>query len=194
MRRQILSILALAGSSLLVLSGIQPASAAQATNCSFFLLPVGQGSAPGEIETVPVALGCYATYSQALAVGSGGSISVSTTTTPASLTDAILASSSADSVTTSILIGTEWDDIGFQGASNSYFASSTCTLSTTWQTHWVGDAWNDLFESGKGFGGCDKNKKWEDADYLGAVVACTPNCTDYGALKNEVSSLRWRID
>jgi hypothetical protein len=193
MRRQILGILALAVSSLLVFSGVQPASAAQAKNCAFFLLPTGLGSEPGEIETVPVALGCFSTYSQALAVGSGGSISVSTTTTPASLTDATLASSSTDNVTTSILIGTEWTNINFTASSSSYFASSTCTSSTTWQTHWVGDAWNDLFESGKGFGGCDKNKKFEDADYLGAVVTCTPNCSDYGSLDAEVSSLRWRI-
>src|SRR5437762_11465360 len=117
MRRQILGILALAGSTLLVLSGIQPASAAQATNCSFFLLPVGQGSAPGEVETVPVALGCFTTYSQALAVGSGGSIKVLTSTTPASLTDATLAAGSTDSVTTSILIGTEWGTINFTGVS-----------------------------------------------------------------------------
>jgi hypothetical protein len=193
MRRQILGILALAGSSLLVFSGVQPASAAQATNCAFFLLPVGQGSAPGEIETVPVALGCYATYSQALAAGSAGSINMSMTTTPASLTDTTLASATTDSVTSSILIGTEWTNVGYTASSNSYFASSTCTSSTTWQTHWVGDAWNDQFESGKGFGGCDKNKKFEDADYLGTVLTCTPNCNDYGVLNAEVSSLRWRI-
>jgi hypothetical protein len=193
MRRQILGILAVAGSSLLGFSDVQPASAAAATNCAFFLMPVGQGSEPGAIETVPVALGCYATYSQALAAGSGGSLSVPTTTTPASLTDATLASTSTDSVTTNILIGTEWTNISFAGSSNSYFASSTCTSSTTWQTHYVGDAWNDLFESGKGFGGCDKNKKFQDADYLGTVVTCTPNCSDYGVLRAEVSSLRWRI-
>jgi hypothetical protein len=56
----------------------------------------------------------------------------------------------------------------------------------------MGATWNDRYESGKGFSSCDHNKKFEHADYGGAVLTCTPNCSTYGVLRNEVSSLKWK--
>ena len=96
------------------------------------------------------------------------------------------------SPTSSVLIGTEYNALGFGGSSNDYFASTACAGTDVWEVNYVGDAWNDLFSSGKGFGGCDHNKKFQDADFGGSVLTCTPNCNDYGLLSNEVSSLRWK--
>ncbi len=191
--RRIFVVLVFVGAAVVSTPGTGVASAAKATNCAFFLHPVGTDRASRAIEAVPVALGCFSTFAEALTVGSNGAIEVSGETTPPSLTDATLQRGTFVEPDTSVLIGTEWTSTGYTGSSNSYFASSTCTSSTTWQVNYVGDAWNDSFESGKGFGGCDTNKKYHDADYGGAVLTCTPNCSDYGSLKNQVSSLKWRI-
>ena len=93
----------------------------------------------------------------------------------------------------SVVIGTEWDGTGFAGGSQSYTASTTCSSTTTWQVPNVGPEWNDRFSSGKGLGGCDTNRKFQHENFGGNVRVCTPNCADYGALGNQVTSLRWRI-
>lgn len=155
-------------------------------HCSFRLVPV---SKQGTTTTAAAELiGCYATYEEAIEEGFSGSVDIEAGATPGSLSDDALVSAQSFDV----LIGTEYNEPGYTFASNSYYASTTCTASNTWQLNYVGSAYNDTFESGKGFGGCDVNRKWEHADFDGQVVICTPNCTNYGTLGNEISSLRWR--
>lgn len=144
----------------------------------------------GRSATV-VELGCFPTYSEALAAGSAGSIDVPEGVTPSSLTDAAL-EDSTEALATSVLIGTEFDETQYGSSSKSYFASVTCSASVTWDVSYVGDAWNDRFESGKGFGGCDHNRKFAASQFGGSSLLCSPNCSSYGSLNNEVSSLRWK--
>lgn len=167
------------------------ASAVSGRHCDYRLIPI-RATSGGVIQARLVALGCFQTFSQALLAGSLGSIRLPRGTTPASLTEGQLRSHSAAG-RASVLIGTEYNLSGFGGSSNNYFVTTTCTASTTWQVANVGATWNDKFESGKGFGGCHTNKKFRDTNFGGPVVTCAPNCSDYGALDNQVSSLRWRI-
>ena len=125
------------------------------------------GATTGTVDTQAVWVGCYATYAQALAAGSGGAIDVPPAVGPSGLSNAMLAASTDADAGATVLIGTEWVGTGFAGASNSYFAASTCTTSTTWQVGYVTDAWNDAFNSGKGFGGCDTNRKFQNAKLRG---------------------------
>ena len=134
-----------------------------------------------------VLIGCYDTYAEALHAGSHGTIAAAADVTPPTLTEATLAVTASSSV----LIGTEWDQTSYAGISKSYFASVTCSSSVTWEVDYVTDTWNDRFASGKGFGGCDRNRKFAASQFGGSSVLCTPNCTTYGSLNNEVSSLRW---
>ena len=172
----------------LVLGLATPARAAEPQHCSYRLVPVDK---VGTVTTAELELiGCFPSFEQAIEVGSGGSVDIAPTESPATLTDGDLSASVA---LADVLIGTEYNLVGYGGTSHSYFASTTCTSVTTWQVSYVTDAWNDLFSSGKGFGGCDTNRKFEHSNFGGAVKTCTPNCSDYGALSNEVSSLRWRV-
>ena len=66
-----------------------PASAAP-SNCAVLLVP-SSIDASGAILATEVDLGCYPTYAEVLAAGSSGAIDVPPGTTPASLTDAVLA-------------------------------------------------------------------------------------------------------
>jgi len=171
------------------LTGVaQPVNADVAEHCVFRLVPL---ETIGLVTSASIeVVGCFSTYQQALEAGAGHSTDVARGTTPQTLTDEPLRS---PTVAGSVLIGTEYDGSNFAGGSNSYFAPTTCTSSTTWQVANVGAAWNDRFQSGKGFGGCDTNRKFEHQNFGGAVRLCTPNCSDYGTLANEVTSLRWRV-
>ena len=163
------------------------ARAAQpADDCAYELRPISRDG--DRVLAEPVLIGCFGTYAEALAAGSDGAIQVSADTTPLSLTEADLGSAVTLS---SVLIGTEWDNTSYAGTSKSYFASATCSPSLTWEVGYVTDTWNDRFSSGKGFGGCDRNRKFDASQFGGSSVLCTPNCTNYGALNDEVSSLRW---
>lgn len=168
---------------------VAPAAAGSEQHCVAQLVPL---ETSGQIvRAVAVDAGCYATYAEALAAGSDGAISVSLETTPASLSDGELEASS-QSIAATVLIGTEWTETGYTSASKSYFASVTCSSTVTWEVGYVTDAWNDDFGSGKGFGGCDVNRKFEHSQFAGSSILCTPNCSSYGSLSDEVSSLRWR--
>jgi hypothetical protein len=172
----------------IVITGVAyPAEAGVGEHCSFRLVPISRQGTVTDAKLEPI--GCYATYEEALEQGSGGAMEVAPTVTPQTLVV------EAQPVATSgfdVLLGTEWDASNYLQSSSSYFASVTCSSQNTWQVSWVGATWNDRFESGKGFGGCDLNKKFQHVDFGGTSKTCTPNCIDYGTLANEVSSLRWK--
>ncbi len=166
--------------------GLPGAQARGGDHCAVRLLPIRR---QGHLWIAqPVVIGCYPTLGRALAAGSDGGIKVGATS-PAELTDEDLRTTILSS---DVLIGSEFVQTSFGGQSQNYFAPSTCSATNIWEVNYVGDAWNDRFSSGKGFGGCDHNKKFAAADFGGDVLTCTPNCSDYGSLSNQVSSLRWR--
>lgn len=166
-------------------------AAAGSQNCAVLLVP-NSIDPSGTILATEVDLGCFAMYADALAVGSSGAIEISDATTPSSLTDATLAAVTDSAASSDVLIGTEYDAYNYGGSSKSYFASETCSSGVVWELADVGSTWNNRFQSGKGFGGCDTNKKFQNTNFGGNVVTCTPNCSDYGTLSNQVSSLRWK--
>lgn len=159
-------------------------------HCAYRLDPVAYPDAH-TVSAELVLVGCYDTFAEALAAGSGGAIQVSRSTSPGQLTDAMVSESIQPAAVDDTLIGTEWNSVGYNGGSSSYWAPDSCA-GTVYSVSYVGDAWNDDFESGKGFGGCDTNKKFQHSNFGGDVLTCTPNCNDYGALRNLVSSLKWR--
>lgn len=193
MKTRRVRVLAICGALLLtftVAGGPVAQAASSGGNCAYRLDPVSYDAATHTVSAELVLIGCYDTFAAALAAGSGGAIQVSSTTTPGQLSDAMV-STSAPAAGDDTLIGTEWTSVNFSGGSSSYFAPDSCA-GTVYAVAYVGDAWNDDFASGKGFGGCDTNKKFQHANFGGDVLSCTPNCSDYGALRNEVSSLKWR--
>lgn len=172
-----------------LVAGTGMASAQVAEHCVVMLVPTAEtGDARGAAD--PVDGGCYRTYAEAIEVGSAGAVALPATITPEALTQSRLdAATELDGG--SVLIGTEWVQTGYSSSSQSYFASATCNAGTIWEVSNLG-AFNDDFESGKGFGGCDDNKKFKSASFGGDVRTCSPDCWGYGDLNNAVSSLRWR--
>jgi hypothetical protein len=164
-------------------------AASSGSNCAYRLDPIAYDAGSHTVSAELVLIGCYDTFAESLAAGSDGSIRVSSSTSPGQVTDAMVSESTSAGDDT--LIGTEWGSVSFSGGSSSYFAPDSCA-GTVYAVAYVGDFWNDQFASGKGFGGCDTNRKFEHSNFGGSVLTCTPNCSDYGSLRNEVSSLKWR--
>jgi hypothetical protein len=185
MRKGIVRAIALMCGLTLISIGGQ-AQAHAGTNCAYRLAPVSRSGRV--IQARLVALGCFATFSEAVAAGTNGSVRLPASATPASVTDANVAQVEP---LTNVLIGTEYEHTGYGGISNDYFAPDACN-GNTYEVSYVGDTWNDTFASGKGFGGCDHNKKYAGSNFTGDVITCTPNCSDYTTVRNLVSSLRWK--
>ena len=182
------SVAFLGASMALLLAAPAGASQDEERHCVAFLVPVAPKSEDGVIAAALEDGGCFSTFEAALEAGTGGQVSLPEGTAPAELTQSLL--DSAVTAAADVLLGTEYDGVNQGGGSKSYFAPTGCA-STTWQVSNVGATWNDRFESGVAFGTCDHNRKFEHADFGGSVVLCTPNCSTYGSLRNQVTSLRW---
>lgn len=170
-------------------SAVPTATAAkpEERHCVSYLAPIGPGSEEGAVAATLVDRGCYASLEAALGAGTGSEVQLEDDATPATLTEGSFATAAAADV----LLGIEYNEFNYNGSSHSYYASRGCQ-NTTWEVSYVGNTWNDLFESGKGFGACDRNRKFEHSNFGGQVLLCSPNCSDYGALRDKVSSLRWK--
>jgi len=163
-------------------------------HCVVRLIESDEGSQGGYTAATLQDEGCYDTLEQALSVGTGTSVDLADDTAPADLTDASLSNAvTAQSVSMAgnVLIGIEYNDWLYDGWSTSYYASAGCNVSN-WGVSYVGNGENDRYESGKGFNGCKRNRKFEHSNFGGESVLCQANCADYGYLRNRVSSLRWR--
>ena len=186
--RKFLSVAIGSAASMLFL--VAPAEAApqdDERHCVVRLVAISE-TGDGIITAALEEAGCFATLEQALEAGTGGEVALPEGTTPNDLTQQVL--DDAVTAASDVVIGTEYDGTGFTGPSRTYSAASGCA-GVTWQVSNVGATWNDRFESGKGFGTCDHNRKFEHADFGGAVLLCTPNCSTYGSLRDDVTSLRW---
>jgi hypothetical protein len=164
-----------------------PAHGRTGQHCAYRLVTIERHGRVNVAE--PELIGCYSTFSESVSAGTGSEVQLDGSATPTSVTESALDTGTRAG---DVLIGTEFNRDSFGGTSQDYFAPSTCSSTNIWDVNYVGDAWNDTFESGRGFGGCDHNKKFQHADFAGNVLTCTPNCSDYGSLSNQVSSLRWR--
>jgi hypothetical protein len=134
--------------------------------------------------------GCYESFAAALEAGSGGAIDVPDAISPPQLSPRML-DRSMTSAPDDTLIGTEFHETDFSSGSTAFFAATGCGQNN-YQEPDLPPSLNDDFESGKGFHNCDRNRKFKHQNFGGEDRLCTPNCADYGSLRNEISSLKWR--
>jgi hypothetical protein len=167
-----------------------PAQGRTGRHCVYRLVTIDRHGSVN--ETRADLIGCYATFSEAISAGTQGHVRLPASMCPEQLTVRVLAAASTGTRAGDVVLGTEFNLNGYAGASKNWTAAATCSANDIWDINYVGDQYNDMFNSGKGFGGCDHNRKFEHADFGGEAMTCTPNCSNYGTLANEVSSLRYR--
>jgi hypothetical protein len=188
-----LRALAICGALLaVVIAPIGSAGARSTTHrhCAYRLVPESRPR-PHVVSARLEKVGCYATFSGAIEAGTQGAVRLPASITPTDLSESLITGVAVSRLGGDTLIGTEFNQIGYGGSSKNYFAPNACS-GVSYEVDYVTDTWNDQFASGKGFGGCDSNRKFAHANFGGNVVTCSPNCGDYGGLRNEVSSLKWK--
>lgn len=192
MRRTVMSLMlicSIAGSPMAAGAGPAESAPGRAGHCAYQLVPIARVGI--HVRARAQLVGCFDTFAAALRGGSGGTIDAPARLRPSELTETLLEEITRPRLRGSVLIGTEYNATGFGGGSFDYFAPNTCQ-GNVWEVTNLPAGQNDEFESGKGFGGCDHNKKFAGPWLGGNTVTCTPNCSGYGALNDEVSSLQWR--
>ncbi|MEX0754060.1 MAG: hypothetical protein WD206_05095 [Actinomycetota bacterium] len=144
------------------------------------------------VETESVDLGCFDTLTQAVSVGTNGAVAPVSghIVKRVSFREAMRQLMTEEDPEKTFLIGIEWTLVNHDGGSRSYYFDRACNSNPIEVN--IGATWNDKFESGKGFSGCGNNRKFEHVNQQGDVKICSPNCSSYHALNNNVSSLRWK--
>jgi hypothetical protein len=158
----------------------KPNPSGQGKNCVLQVEYVEIDSADAEV----VSESCFPSFFQAIGFATNGLTILSPNATPDTLTQDLLPALALSSV----IIGVDWDSTNYVGASRVWTASTGCDFSHWYQVSYVGDAWNDRTESAKGFGGCDKYRHFDAANFGGAVRTCTPTCATMGTMADKTSS------
>ena len=163
-------------------------TAPSARNCVITIAPLQ----PGATSSATSAPRCYATFAQAIADASNGTVNLPTTATPAAVTDATLAPALA---TGSSIIGIDWIDANYSGASLTWQVSNPNGCNGYQYSSNVTGSWNNVISSSKGFTGYDINPHYDLAypnQNNGAKIFCTPNCATMGAMNDATSYEEWR--
>jgi hypothetical protein len=158
----------------------KPNPSGQGKNCVLQVEYVDVGGPDAEVASES----CFPSFSQAIDFATEGLTLLPPNATPDKLTQDLLPALAL----TSVVIGVDWDSTNYAGASRVWTASTGCDFSHWYQVSYVGDAWNDRTESAKGFGGCEKYRHFDAANFGGTVKTCTPNCSTMGTMADKTSS------
>lgn len=158
---------------------------------------------------------CYDTFTAAIAAATGGQITDAPADSRAAMNDQRLMArmnatggkkglaASGDKKSPAITptahvsghIGTIFYDDQFGGSSNNYIGSHGCDddlhenpFDAEFRKAYVGDDWNDDFESIRGFNNCWM-RVWEHRDFGGVSTQWAPELSDLGVLNDEGSAL-----
>lgn len=93
---------------------------------------------------------------------------------------------------TTYVIGIDYYDANYKGASLAWTGYSPCTADPFYGAPSMPSGWNDVISSYKDYSNCNHNPHWENNNYAGAVVSCGPNCSYVGnAMNDRTSSEKW---
>ncbi len=123
---------------------------------------------PGELYSVVSEPQCYSTFSEAWAAANGAGPEGSRT-----------------------VIGIDYWDAEFQGASLTWSANNTvgCNTGLSYSAASMPSGWNDTVSSAKTYGGCSTNTHYEATSSRGTQLVC--QCATMGVMNNQTSSERW---
>ncbi|HLJ35122.1 MAG TPA: hypothetical protein VKU38_15825 [Ktedonobacteraceae bacterium] len=149
---------------------------------------------PGQKASAILSYNCYATFSNAIAVASGGRTHLPANATPRDLTRAMLLHVASTPGSRNIF-GVEFVDANFGGASLTYFTNAgPCSSSMTYGVDSMPPGWNDVISSlYSDLYGCVWTRLWTDNDQSGASQ-CYSGDTSYvgNVMNDQTSSIYWR--
>jgi hypothetical protein len=195
MRLLRLPLLAVLGAAALVMAVTGQASATilggtPAPSCVVEALP-DDVTAP----VVPQVPKCFDDLASAVAFATGGLVHIAPTvnTVTQNQLDGGRHAARArgeDTSSSSIIIGIEYKDPGYEGASRVYNVNATpCSGGGNYSDPDLrGDSFNDSISSARAYAGC-QSTHYQYAQYTGSLKACT--CSSMGYMDNRTTSIYW---
>src|SRR5262249_12116789 len=132
-------------------------------------------------NVAPPAVQCFATFSDAMAAATSGRVRLPASATPASV-DAPTLNSGAQPSSSDFVIGIEYADLNYGGASIIFHSSTTCDGSSHAWPDLRNLGWNDRISSALAFSGCNNSFHYEDINFSGALFNCGTGCSSLGAV------------
>lgn len=93
-------------------------------------------------------------------------------------------------VATNPLLGIEYYDSGYHGATLTLYGTSGsgCYSGTTYGFRSLPSGWNDEISSAKGYSNC-WGDHYQNTGYSGVELVCKPNCSGFSAMNDRTSSI-----
>lgn len=135
---------------------------------------------------------CFSTFSASIAAATNGHTHLPASVKPQNLTQAMLnAYSARNTPQTSYVLSVEYWDWHYQGSAWAISGSWPCSQVGGYGMSYVGNTWNDQISSAAGYSDCNHVLHWENSNYWGANLDCTPNCYTMGVMNDATSSIQW---
>ncbi len=161
-----------------------PEVAVNKGHCAAQIDPVKEGEKSSAVKEI----GCYATFAEAIAAGTDGAVNLPESVTPETITEADVGLAARR------LIGIDYDQKFFTGASMSWFANDGCFDRRAFRAN-MPAFFNNRLTSTRAFSGCRRNDSFSGLFQTGFFVRSFPNRAYIGdRLNNQTSSKRWSGD
>jgi hypothetical protein len=133
---------------------------------------------------------CFATFQEAIFAATNGRVQLPSSVSREAMDDRML-NGNALIQNASFVIGIEFVDSNFQGATLTITNSVTC-IGFTHTIASMPAGWNDVVSSAKAFSNCNHSVHFENSNFGGASIDCGAGCGFIGgALNDRTSSIRW---
>jgi hypothetical protein len=145
---------------------------------------------PGAKASVVKEVSCFATFAEALAVATDGTVRVDPKTQPHEFTKEMLPAAGKAGRT---VIAVDWSDANYKGEPMIFYSDQGgCVPGRTFEFRRMPRGWNDVVSSMWGAGGCDHQFLFEHIDFnshkRGKVAQCHPNCKGLRVMNDKTSS------
>ncbi len=135
---------------------------------------------------------CFSSLPRALSYATDGVVQLEESASPLEIQNALR---NPPTPLVNYVIGIHWDYTNKGGGSAVWQGSQQCSPSIAYGVTNMGvQGWNDIAESGQGYANCNKFIQHEHINYGGALLNCTPYCSTFGVLNNQVSSFELRYN
>lgn len=146
----------------------------------------------GTDEARVVSETCFATPQEALRAASGGVVDLPASLTRSEVARALEGLDGPLGAASSFVIGINWDLSNYAGDDKFWEASGGCGPGNAWNVASINSDWNNRISSAQGKSGCDRFIHFENTNYDGSSLTCTPNCATMGVMSNAASSLQFK--
>jgi len=180
----VLSSLVLASSGVSMTSPSTPLRAgAPAGHCIVHIDPVLPGHAASKVGTPK----CFATFAQAIAAATSGTVRLGSSVSPRSLSARMLR---PQRIAATTVISVDYHDSGFSGISLTWYVSGTAgCAANSYSASSMPSGWNDEVSSSQRYDSCTHNPHYENNGFGGAIYPCT--CSSMGVMNDKTSSEKW---